>query len=199
MPRRVSHALPLLVFLSLVGCANIAPTQGPLLADLPLQPQEDSRAQILPPQQALHWSQLDVEPVQWPAEFALTPVQQGELTRQLTTSLRRHLAPNDPAAPPLRIRTAITRVDTSSPPLNLATTLVLLLPLDRGGAALEIRADDPRTGKALAAARLMEQGDLSDFRGYFSRLGHAKRALDKMVVEFRDIMEQSHGQHTASL
>ncbi len=68
----------------------------------------------------------------------------------LLAQLRRDLQqgvqplPASPQGRPAQIRVAITRVETVSPALNTVSSLRLMVPLDRGGAAVEIEAVDPQ-------------------------------------------------------
>lgn len=53
--------------------------------------------------------------------------------------------PAQPQGRPAVLRAAITRLETVPPLLNTLSSLVLTIPLERRGAAMEIEAVDPKT------------------------------------------------------
>lgn len=79
----------------------------------------------------------------------------------------------------LRVRSAITGVDTSNPFLNVVSTLALYLPVDNGGASAEIEVLDARTSERLAAFVLYDNGKPWQLLGYFKKFGHAEASFDK--------------------
>lgn len=87
------------------------------------------------------------------------------------------------------LRAAITRVEPVSPLLNTVSALALFVPLDRGGAAVEIEAVDAVTGAQLAALRLGYFAPLSDFKARFSRLAPVEIALNKAAQEFVALLQ----------
>jgi len=91
------------------------------------------------------------------------------------------------------VRAAITQVALPSPALNAITTALLFIPVDRGGAAVEIEAIDVETGRRVAALASAGTGTLVDFRGHYSRLGHAELALQRAAQEFRSLVDGTDG------
>ena len=89
---------------------------------------------------------------------------------------------------PAVLRAAITRVETVSPALNALSALVLVVPLDRGGASVDIEALDPDTGKQLAALTQGHFAPLSELKAHFSKLAPAQLALRKAAADFGVLM-----------
>jgi hypothetical protein len=70
-------------------------------------------------------------------------------------------------------------------------TLLLIGPLDRGGAAVEIEAIDPQTGRQLAALRLGYFAPLSELKARFSKLAPAELAVRKAAADFAALLKPS--------
>ncbi len=90
------------------------------------------------------------------------------------------------------IRSAITTVRLSRPLLNLVLTATLwtpvaIGPIFFGGAAIEVEAIGPN-GRQIAAVSTASSGGLIDFRGYYSKSGHALKALRRNVKEFKEAL-----------
>jgi len=120
----------------------------------------------------------------------LTADERAQLVELLRTQLRASIdnLPPAPGGRPVVLRAAITRVETVSPALNAVSTLLLVAPWDRGGAATEIEAVDAETGKQLAAIRMGYFAPLSDIKARFIKLEPAEIAIKKAVANFREIM-----------
>lgn len=82
----------------------------------------------------------------------------------------------------VQLRAAITRVETVSPALNWLTTIILFIPLDRGGVAVEFQAIDNNTHKPIAQLSFAEWTPLSKFTARYKRLAPAKLALATAVT-----------------
>jgi len=108
------------------------------------------------------------------------------LADRLAAELRRGVGtlPPAPHGRAVVLRAAITRVEPVSPALNTASALLLLVPLDRGGAAVEIEAVDAQTGRQLAALSTGSFAPLSDLRARFSKLGPAEIVLAQAAADF---------------
>jgi hypothetical protein len=115
------------------------------------------------------------------------------LLRQLSDELTARVR-DLPAAPdgrPAVLRAAITRVETVSPALNAASALLLVVPLDRGGASVDVEAIDPETGDQLAALTQGHFAPLSEIKAHFSKLAPAQLALRKAAADFGVLMRPS--------
>jgi hypothetical protein len=97
--------------------------------------------------------------------------------------------PAQPQGRPAVLRAAITRVETVSPLLNTLSSLVLTIPLDRGGAAVEIEAVDPQTGLQLAALTHSWRAPLAELMARFSKLAAAEIAVRKAAADFVPLLQ----------
>lgn len=94
-----------------------------------------------------------------------------------------------PGADVLRIRCAITDVIPVKATLNVATSLIAFVPVDMGGAAIEVEFLDSVTGDRLAAGVDQKLGTPVDGVSGFTRLGHAKSAFREWAKELRVALE----------
>jgi hypothetical protein len=97
-----------------------------------------------------------------------------------------------PAAPhgrPVVLRAAITRVEPVSAGLNTASALLLFVPIDRGGAAVEIEAIDVHTGEQLAAMRSGYFPPMTELKARFGKLAPAEIALRKAAADFARLLQ----------
>lgn len=132
--------------------------------------------------------------VQWRAgEGAdISPDEQAALVAQLRTGLQSQLSrmPANPGGRAASVRAAITRVATVSPALNAVSTVLLLAPVDRGGAAVEIEAIDAETHEQLAALVLGYYAPMSEFKARFAKLAPAELAVQKAARDFGPLLQR---------
>ncbi len=142
--------------------------------------------------EAINPAQARIGEVRWmvPARADISSDEQSALINVFRDELQAQLArlPPSPGGRPIVLRAAITRVETVSPALNALSTALLVVPLDRGGAATEIEAIDAETGKQIAAIELGYFAPLSDFFARFSKLAPAQIALRKAAGDFKQIL-----------
>jgi hypothetical protein len=126
---------------------------------------------------------------------AVNEEERRTLLRQLRDDLleRVRALPRAPLGRPAVLRAAITRVETVSPSLNAVSALLMFVPLDRGGAAVEIEAVDAETGKQLAALSLGYFTPLSEVKARFSKLAPARLALRKATTDFGALLQPAAG------
>ena len=84
---------------------------------------------------------------------------------------------NAPGRDVLRVRAAITEIIPASPALNVVTTLVVFVPLDMGGAAIEAEFIDSMTNERVAAMVERKLGTPFDLKSGFTSLGHARASF----------------------
>ena len=122
---------------------------------------------------------------------ALSSEERNQLAALLRQQLQQRVQemPKNPAGQAAVLRAAITKVETVSPGLNTVGTLLLIGPLDRGGAALEIEAVDPVNGAQLAAMKLGHYAPISDLRARFSKLEPTEIAIRKAAKDFVALLE----------
>ena len=107
----------------------------------------------------------------------LTSHETAKLATYSERALRKAFAENSrvvEAAEPgtLRVRSAITGVDTSSPVLNVVTG-VILWPLDNGGVSLEYDVVDAQSAQRVAVLVGFSNGTPIQVISSFARFGHA--------------------------
>lgn len=98
----------------------------------------------------------------------------------------------------IKIRAAITRIEAISPVINWITTILVFVPLDHGGAAVELEAIDTRTNRIITQLSFSQWVPLSEFSAHFNRLAPAKIALASAAGEFIDRLSSSRTLSTAS-
>lgn len=90
-----------------------------------------------------------------------------------------------PGSDVLRIRAAITDIDTSNPVLNLVTTAVAFVPMDMGGASIEVEFLDSVSGERLAAMADRKTGTPIQLISGFKRFGHTREVFDQWAEELK--------------
>lgn len=139
----------------------------------------------------VRWSALDVSAVAWAASAEIDPAERERLRTVLQAALQRDLAPaSPPEGPAIRVQARILDVAAASPALNVMSTLLLFVPIDRGGASVEIDAVDATTGRRLATLTLAASGQFGEFSAHFSRFGHAEDVLRRSATVFRQLLEK---------
>ena len=145
--------------------------------------------------QAIDPASVSIVEVVWRVEARpdIRPDERDALIAQLRHELQQRIQalPAAPQGRPAQIRAAVTRVETVSPALNTVGTLLLIGPLDRGGAAVEIEAIAPPTGRQLAALRLGYFAPLSELKARFSKLAPAEIAVRKAAADFVVLLKPS--------
>lgn len=123
----------------------------------------------------------------------LTESEKTQLLASLSQALSTQLAALPPVAHgrPVMLRAAITRVEVVSPGLNTLATVLLIGPLDRGGAAVELELLDAQTRLPLASMATATFTPLSEFKARFSRLAPAELALNNAASEFAKLVRGS--------
>lgn len=89
---------------------------------------------------------------------------------------------------PVVIRAVITRIESVSPALNVLTAVFLTVPIDRGGAAVEIQVLDAETLQPLASMAHAYFVPVSEFKARFSTLAPAELALQAAAVELAKLL-----------
>jgi hypothetical protein len=96
---------------------------------------------------------------------------------------------DDPAPEVLRIRCALTDVRPGNPAVNVITSLVAFVPMDIGGAAIEVEFIDSMTGERVAAGIDRKRGSILPGLEGLTRYGHARQAFRQWARELRVAME----------
>jgi hypothetical protein len=190
----VHHLIAVAVVASVSACSTVMSTsQSGYLSDYSaLADAPDAASASRAAAQAIDPALVSIAEVAWRVDARpdIGNDERAALVAQLRHELlqRVQALPAAPQGRPARIRAAFTRVETVSPALNTLGTLLLIGPLDRGGAAVEIEAVDAQTGRQLAALRLGYFTPLSDIKARFSKLAPAQIALRKAAADFAALL-----------
>lgn len=122
---------------------------------------------------------------------ALTPDLKREILSHVDAELKQRVKVETGARPAgggtLRVRAAIGDIETPNRALNIATTL-LLGPVTRGGASLEVELVDESSGEVVVAAMCMERGHpIWDQMDAYTLLGHARLAITECMTRFEKV------------
>ncbi len=194
-PTRIFLATALLA--SLAACGTVMPTsQSGFLSDYTaLKTMPDASSAKRTALDPIDPAQVTIAPIVWRAKTTpdISTDERDVLMEVLRSALVQRLKamPTVPHGRPATLRAAITSIETVSPSLNTVATVLLLGPLDRGGAAVEVEAIDPQTGRQLAALVQGYFAPLSEFKARFSKLAPAEIALRKAAADFVPLMNQA--------
>ena len=132
--------------------------------------------------------------VEWamPAGAAIPETERARLIATLEAAISRETEalPQSAGGRPVVIRAVITRVETVSPVLNVLTAVFLTVPLDRGGAAVEIQVLDAETLQPLASMAHAYFAPIAEFRARFSALAPAELALNAAAIELAKLLRE---------
>lgn len=130
--------------------------------------------------------------VEWamPIDAGISETERTRLISTLQAAISRETEalPKNAEGHPVIIRAVITRVESVSPALNVVTAVLLTVPLDRGGAAVEIEVLDAETRQPLASMAHAHFAPLSEFKARFSSLAPAELALNAAAVELAKLL-----------
>jgi len=132
--------------------------------------------------------------VEWamPVDAAIPEAERARLIATLEAAISRETEalPQSAGGRPVVIRAVITRVDSVSPVLNVLTAVFLTVPLDRGGAAVEIQVLDAETLRPLASMAHAYFAPIAEFRARFSALAPAELALNAAAIELAKLLRE---------
>jgi hypothetical protein len=132
--------------------------------------------------------------VEWamPAVAAIPEAEKARLIATLEAAIARETEalPQCAGGRPVVIRAVITRVESVSPVLNVLTAVFLTVPLDRGGAAVEIQVLDAETLQPLASMAHAYFAPIAEFRARFSALAPAELALNVAALELAKLLRE---------
>lgn len=177
--------------LALVATCSIAQEQRPAVVPQALHAVRTAEGTAMRVARIARWSAVDVAETDWQAGSGIDAEHRARLCAALRDALQRSLQTEaQPGGRVLQVRARIVDVTSASPVLNVATTLLLFIPLDRGGAAVRIDAFDQANEQPLVSLALTGTGQLGDFAGHFSSYGHAEEVLLRSAEAFRRLLEQ---------
>lgn len=120
------------------------------------------------------------------------------LRNYLTTEIKKRLTGGyplvkRPGSDVLRLRIAITDLASSDALLNLTTGLLVLAPVDMGGAAMEVEVLDSLQQSRLAAVATRKTGSPFNLTEGYTKWSHAKSAFEMWAVEIRKALDEVRG------
>ncbi|MFM7294980.1 MAG: DUF3313 family protein [Burkholderiales bacterium] len=192
----VKRGLAVITVSVLAACSSIAPTQSTLGSSAELRTGSDGSRHFLKApvkiQTEIHIAEVGVM-LAPDAKESLSADERQELTdelrRQLVTSLKEtYKVVETPSGNSHSLRATITDVRTSSVAGNVVSTVLLLLPVDKGGAAVEFELKSP-SGERVAAMSVAAQGKFVQFSGAFSKLGQAKLVMTDHAKSLAELLQ----------
>ncbi len=130
--------------------------------------------------------------VEWamPIDAGVPGAERARLISTLKAAISREAEalPQSVGGHPVVIRAVITRVETVNPAFNVLTSVFLTVPLDRGGAAVEIQVLDAETLQPLASMAHAYFVPITEFKARFSALAPAELALNAAAVELAKLL-----------
>ena len=180
---------------SLAACSTVLPTaHSGFLSDYSaLAGGSDGAAASRASAGPIDPARVTVDAVAWRVKGSndISAEEREALLALLRTELQQRVQalPAQPQGRPAVLRAAITRVETVSPLLNTLSSLVLTIPLERGGAAMEIEAVDPQTGRQLAALTPGWRAPVTELMVRFSKLAAAEVAIHKAATDFVRLLQ----------
>ena len=186
----IQHVIAIACLAGLSACTTVmtTPRSGFLSSYSQLRPGIDGSSASARSGAAIDPTRVTIGAIEWRASASadLDEEERRALLKQLGDELMARVR-ELPAAPdghPVVLRAAITRVETVSPALNAASALLFIVPLDGGGASVDVEALDPATGRQVAALTLGYFAPLSELKSHFSKLAPARLALRKAARDF---------------
>jgi hypothetical protein len=127
-----------------------------------------------------------------PTDSGISEVERARLIALLEGAIVRETEalPKSSGGRPVVIRAVITRVESVSPVLNVLTAVLLTVPLDRGGAAVEIQVLDAESLQPLASVAHAYFAPVAEFRARFSALAPAELALNAAAIELAKLLRE---------
>lgn len=191
-------AVFLVGLIGMQGCAT-APMQTDYLGnDFALMPDHEDSSLLWWEKSEFNWNNYNkviLDPVSIRSDAAIND---GKFNSEDLESLRGNLKDatieelgpefpvvNTPGTDVLRIRAAITEINTSNTILNLITTVAVFVPMDMGGASIEVEFFDSMTGERLAAMADCKTGTPLQLKSAFSRFGQTKKVFNQWAEELK--------------
>lgn len=197
--------LSLVVYGSLVGCAQKAPYSGFLGDYSLLTPHPDVKGAMAyenPTKSLKQYDKFIVQPVvvHFAASAKGTAIDPGKLKEladyfhgEVVKALsERYRVVSAPGPGVLRIRFAITDIKKTIPAMNIHPG-TKLTGVGLGGASVEAEALDSQTGERVAAVVDSQKGTRLSLTAGLTRYGHAKQVMRKWAERFVKRLDKVHG------
>jgi hypothetical protein len=193
-----AHAFRLLLLVSVTGLAACSTMQA---TDTGFLKNRSEMTTSTDGSTAYYRSPSPVDPhqvrsisVEWatPADSTVPETERARLISTMEGAISREIKalPKSVGGHPVVIRAVITRVESVSPALNVLTSVFLTVPLDRGGAAVEIQVLDADTLQPLASMAHAYFVPITEFKARFSALAPAELALNAAASELAKLLRE---------
>jgi hypothetical protein len=190
---RSGRLLVLLSVASLAACSTMQATDSGFLenrSEMTRSPDGSTASFRSPTPVDPH--QVRALSVAWalPRDAAVSETQKAQLLATLEAAIAKETEalPQRVGGRPVVIRAVITRIEAVSPALNVLTAVLLTVPIDRGGAAVEIQVLDAETLQPLASMAHAYFVPVSEFKARFSALAPAELALQAAATELAKLV-----------
>jgi hypothetical protein len=196
--------LVLLLFILIYGCATYRAAPTGFLTDyqrLKADPKEEGISWWETP--GVRWGKykrLIIDPVEvridtTKAEREMTPEEMEKLAGSLRKSVVEAMRPRYPVVERtgpdvLRIRAALTHLKPVSPATNVITTVVLMMPVDVGEAAVEVQFIDSVSGKILSELMASQQGSIMAVTQVWTRWSQVEQGFKDWARKLRAAMAE---------
>lgn len=191
--RRVARLLWLLAATGLSACSTMqASDAGYLTNRSEMVSAKDGSMASYRASVSIDPHQVRALSAQWgmPLDAGISAAERARLMSVLENAIRGETAalPQHAGGRPVRIHAVITRVEQVNPLLNVLTSVWFTVPLDRGGAAVEIQVLDAESLQPLASLAHAYFVPVSEFKARFSALAPAELALHAAASELARLM-----------
>ena len=125
----------------------------------------------------------DAEPVSWESgsQGSLTAEEQQEVTTLMRDELASLTRKTDAR---WHLNAVFRRVETVNPWLNWTSTILVIVPVDRGGVAVDFIAQEKSSGKS-QTIQFAEWTPMSDLHAQYSRLGPVTAGVHHAVEQLQ--------------
>lgn len=194
----VVHAFRLLLLVSVTGltaCSTMQATDTGFLKNRgEMKNSKDGSAAYFRSPTPIDPHKVRSISVEWalPVDAVFPETERARLISTLEAAISRETKalPQSSSGHPVIVRAVITRVESVNPALNVLTSVFLTVPLDRGGAAVEIQVLDADTLQPLASMAHAYFAPISEFKARFSALAPAELALNAAAVELAKLLRE---------
>jgi hypothetical protein len=182
----------------LAGCANQQPTQSGFISDYRSLRPIDSFGKVLEqrpdPSTLVRYSSVYVEPVLNRLPSDIAPADAANLADLTAKALKAELAKQwaiveSPGHGTIRVRSALTAVRKSNPPVNVVLTAVAV-PLINGGLSAEAEFFGGVPPRRIGAISWADEGRLNPV-GYYSELGHPRELTKDFARAVAAVLDRS--------
>ena len=195
-----------LIFVTfLAGCATTSPPPSGFMGDYSMLRTDSSGDSSLQwwEKRGFNWQQyqkvmLDPVIIHYHPEARtkrINPEKEKRLSHYFRRAVEKELEGKysivtTPGPDVLRVRAAITEILPACPAINYPAMIVVLVPVDMGGAAIEAEFLDSQTNEVLAAMTDKKMGSPVKPRG-FTTMGYTRAAFDAWAKELRNALQSN--------